>query len=107
MFSEVVQDTYKRFGIDFNADFSRFTSNDYPTFSDVYATIRGRLMSMTEQTQERDIMERLELKIRPITKELKFYFDGHTTISDDSDFMVFNIMTIHKNILLIILLKKI
>lgn len=91
MFSEVVQDTYKRFGIDFNTDFSHFTSADYPTFSDVYATIKGRLMSMTEQTQERDIMERLELKVRPITKELKFYFDGHTTISRDSDFMVFNI----------------
>ncbi len=91
MFSEIVQDTYKRFGIDFNTDFSRFTSADYPTFSDVYATIRGRLMSMTEQTQERDIMERLELKVRPIIKELKFYFDGHTTIRKDSDFMVFNI----------------
>ena len=91
MFSEVVQDTYKRFGIDFNTDFSGFTSKDYPTFSDVYATIKGRLMSMTEQTQERDIMERLELKIRPIVKELKFYFDGHTTINSDSDFMVFNI----------------
>ena len=48
-------------------------------------------MSMTEQTQERDIMERLELKVRPIIKELKFYFDGHTTIRKDSDFMVFNI----------------
>ena len=91
MFSEVVQDTYKRFGIDFNTDFSHYTSADYPTFSDVYATIKGRLMSMTEQTQEREIMERLELKVRPITKELKFYFDGHTTISTDSDFMVFNI----------------
>ena len=91
MFSEIVQDTYKRFGIDFNTDFSRFTSNDYPTFSDVYATIKGRLMSMTEQTQERDIIEKLELKIRPITKELRFYFDGHTTLSRDSDFMVFNI----------------
>ncbi len=91
MFSEIVQDTYKRFGIDFNTDFSKFTSNDYPTFSDVYATIRGRLMSMTEQTQERDIMERLELKVRPIIKELKFYFDGHTTIRKDSDFMIFNI----------------
>ena len=91
MFSEIVQDTYKRFGIDFNTDFSKFTSADYPTFSDVYATVRGKLMSMTEHTHERDIMERLELKIRPITKELKFYFDGHTTISKDSDFMVFNI----------------
>ena len=91
MFSDVAQDTYRRFGIDFNTDFSKFTSKDYPTFSDVYATIKGRLMSMTEQTNERDVMERLELKIRPITKELRFYFDGHTTIRRDSDFMVFNI----------------
>ena len=91
MFSEIVQDTYRRFGIDFNTDFSNYTSNDYPTFSDVYSTIRGKLMSMTEQTQERDIMERLELKVRPIVNELKFYFDGHTTITKDSDFMVFNI----------------
>ena len=91
MFSEVVQDTYKRFGIDFNTDFSNYTSADYPTFSDVYATIKGRLMSITDATQERDILERLELKVRPITKELKFYFDGHTTIRRDSDFMVFNI----------------
>ncbi len=91
MFSEVVQDTYKRFGIDFDTDFTGFTSQDYPTFSDVYATIRGRLMSMTDMTQERDIMERLELKVRPIVKELKFYFDGHTTITRGSDFMVFNI----------------
>ena len=91
MFSEVVQDTYKRFGIDFNSDFSHYTSADYPTFSDVYATIKGRLMSMTDMTQERDIMERLELKVRPLTKELQFYFNGHTTIRKNSDFMVFNI----------------
>ena len=91
MFSEIVQDTYKRFGIDFNTDFSKFTSADYPTFSDVYATVRGRLMALTEQTREKDIIQRLELKIRPLIKELKFYFDGKTTITADSDFMVFNI----------------
>ena len=91
MFSEVVQETYKRFGIDFDTDFTKFTSNDYPTFKDVYATIRGRLASMTEKTQEKDVMEKLELKIRPIVKELKYYFDGHTTISSDSNFIVFNI----------------
>lgn len=91
MFSEVVQETYKRFGIDFDTDFTKFTSKDYPTFKDVYATIKGRLASMTEKTQEKDVMERLELKIRPIVKELKYYFDGHTTISSNSNFIVFNI----------------
>ena len=101
IFSETVQDTYKRFGIDFNTNFSNFTSSDYPTFKDVYATIRGRLMAMPEKTHERDILEKLELKIRPIVKELKYYFDGHTTIEPRSNFVVFNIkelMNADKNI---------
>lgn len=91
LFSEIVQDTYKRFGVDFNTDFSSFKSEDYPTFKDVYATIRGRLMAMPDKTHERDILEKLELKIRPIVKELKYYFDGHTTIKPKSNFIVFNI----------------
>ena len=91
MFSEIVQETYRRFGIDFNSDFSQFTSKDYPTFKDVYATIRGKLNSMVEKTHEKDIMEKLEIKIRPIVKELKYYFDDHTTIKPNSSFIVFNI----------------
>lgn len=91
MFSEVVQDTYRRFGIDFNSNFYDYKPNDFPTFSDVYATIKGRLLSMTDRTQERMIMEKLELKIRPLTQELKYYFDGHTTVTSDTDFIVFNI----------------
>ena len=91
LFSDVVQDTYKRFNIDFDSDFSQFTSSDYPTFDDVYATIKGRLLSMPEKTRERDIMERLELKIRPLTKELRYYFNGHTSVQPTSDFIVFNI----------------
>ena len=91
LFTEVVQATYKRFGIDFDKDFYNYGPNDYPTFSDVYETIKAILMSMPEYTHERDIMERLELKIRPFTNELKYYFNGHTTIQHDSDFIVFNI----------------
>ncbi len=91
MFSEVLQDTYKRFKIDFNTDFTKLTSKDYPTFDHLYATIKGRLTSMTEATRERDVMERLELKIRPFTKELRYYFNGITTIKINSDFIVFNI----------------
>ena len=91
MFSEIVQDTYRRKGIDFNSNFSHYTANDYPTFSDVYETIKARLLSMTDQTQERAIMEKLELKVRPLTQELKYYFDGHTTVNPNTDFIVFNI----------------
>ena len=63
MFSEIVQKTYARFGITFNSDFSKYTVNDFPTFNDVYATISGMLTSMTEKTRERDILERLEIKV--------------------------------------------
>ena len=91
MFSEVVQDTYARFGINFNSNFSNYTSKDFPIFDDVYATIVGRLRSMTEKTRERDIMERLEIKVRPFTRELRYYFNGHTSIDSNGDFLVFNI----------------
>ncbi len=91
LFSEVVQDTYKRFKIDFDTDFTKLSRNDYPTFNDVYATIQGRLLSMVDATHERDVMERLELKVRPLVKELRYYFTGHTTIQINSDFIVFNI----------------
>ena len=91
VFSEMVQETYKRFGIDFNTDFTKFTSKDYPTFRDVYATVKGKITSMPEQNRERDILEHLELKMRPLIRELRFYFDGTTTISPKSNFIVFNI----------------
>ncbi len=91
LFSEVVQETYARYKITPESDFTKFKSEDFPTFDDVYATIKGRLLSMTEKTHERDIMERLELKIRPLTKELRYYFTGHTTLQIDTDFIVFNI----------------
>ena len=94
MFSEIVQETYRRFGISFESDFTKFSSNDYPTFKDVYATIKGKIIAMPEKTQEKDILEKLELKIRPLVKELKYYFDGHTTISPRSNFIVFNIREI-------------
>ena len=91
IFSEVIQETYKRFGIDFNTDFTRFTSLDFPTFRDVYATVRGKITAMPEQNREREILEALELKLRPLINELRYYFDGKTTISPKSNFIVFNI----------------
>lgn len=91
LFTEVVQDTYRRFGIDFNTDFYNFTADDYPTFSDVYKTIKTRLLAMTDHTHEKDMMEKLELKVRPLVNELRYYFDGKTTITHNSDFITFNI----------------
>ena len=95
MFSEVVQDTYKRYKIDFDSDFSQFKSEDYPTFDDVYATVKGRLLSMPDQSREKDVLERLELKIRPLIKELRYYFTGHTSLDiSNGEFVIFNIKEI-------------
>ena len=92
LFNEVVVETYQRFNINVNTDFRALKSEDYPTFSDVYKTIRGRILSYGEATHERDIMERLELKVRPLTfGGLEHYFDGHTTIKPKSNIIVFNI----------------
>ena len=92
LFNEVVVETYQRFNINIKTDFTKLTSEDFPTFSDVYTTIRGRILSYGEATRERDIMERLEIKVRPLVSGgLEHYFDGHTTISPKSNFVVFNI----------------
>ena len=92
LFNEVVVETYQRFNININTDFTKLTSEDFPTFSDVYTTIKGRILSYGEATRERDIMEKLEIKVRPLTfGGLEAYFDGHTTIAPKSDFIVFNI----------------
>ena len=95
LFNEVVIETYQRFNINVNTDFTQLKSEDYPTFSDVYKTIRGRILSYGEATNERDLMEKLELKVRPLTYGgLEHYFDGHTTITPKSNFIVFNIREI-------------
>ncbi len=91
LFIGIVQDTYERFGINFQTDFTKFRPNNYPTFSDVYATVYSKLTSITEKTHERDVLERLELKIRPFVRELKYYFNGHTSINSNTGFIVFNI----------------
>ena len=92
LFNEVVVETYQRFNINIKTDFTTLTSDDFPTFSDVYTTIRGRILSYGEATRERDIMEKLEIKVRPlVTGGLEHYFNGHTTISPKSNFIVFNI----------------
>ena len=91
LFIELALETYARFGMNYNSDFTRFASKDYPTFDHIYETIRGKLTSMTEMTHERDVMERLELKIRPFINELRFFFTGTTTIAPRSNFIVFNI----------------
>ena len=94
LFGEIALETYARFGIAYNTNFANYTSSDYPIMQDVYVTVTSKLVSMTEKTHERDVLERLELKLRPLVKELQYYFNGHTTIDTDNDYLVFNIKEI-------------
>ena len=92
LFNEVVMETYQRFNVNVNTDFTTFKKEDYPIFSDVYETVRGKILAYGEATAERTIMERLEMKLRPLVSGgLEFYFNGHTTIVPKSNFIVFNI----------------
>ena len=94
LFSEIVLETYARFGIAYNTNFSHYTSKDFPIMQDVYITVTSKLTSMREKTHERDVLERLELKLRPLVKELQYYFNGRTTINTNNDYLVFNIKEI-------------
>ena len=94
LFGEIVLETYARFGIAYNTNFANHTSKDYPIMQDVYVTVTSKLMSITEKTHERDVLERLELKLRPLVKELQYYFNGHTTIDTSNRHLVFNIKEI-------------
>ena len=94
LFGEIVLETYARFGIAYNTNFAHYTSQDYPIMQDVYVTVTSKLTSMTDKTHERDVLERLELKLRPLVKELQYYFNGKTTINSKSNYLVFNIKEI-------------
>lgn len=94
LFGEIVLETYARFGIAYNTNFSNYKSKDFPIMQDVYITVTSKLTSMTEKTHERDVLERLELKLRPLVKELQYYFNGRTTIDTSNDYLVFNIKEI-------------
>ena len=91
LFGEMALETYARFGIAYNTNFSNYKSKDFPIMQDVYITVTSKLTSLTEKTHERDVLERLELKLRPLVKELQYYFNGHTTIDVTNDYLVFNI----------------
>jgi len=94
LFGEIVLETYARFGIAYNTNFAHYTSKDFPIMQDVYITVTSKLTAMTEKTHERDVLERLELKLRPLVKELQYYFNGKTTIDTSNDYLVFNIKEI-------------
>ncbi len=91
LFSEMVLETYARFGIAYNTNFTHYKSEDFPIMQDVYITVASKLTTFTEMSHEKDVLERLELKLRPLVKEMQYYFNGQTTIDTSNEYLVFNI----------------
>lgn len=87
----VLLDTYERFKITKDTDFSKLSPRDYPTLNDLYATVKGRLLGLNEATEERDILDRLEKRVKVIIDDYSDYFVGHTNLENQSDFTVFNL----------------
>lgn len=90
VFGQIVLETYNRFNINNNSDFISLKPNMFPTFDDVYATIKGKLISMLEASKEREYIEKVESLIKVLTTTLRPLFTGHTTISMESKFIAFN-----------------
>ena len=89
MLEKVLVETYNRFNINNNTNFTGLTSEQYPVLDDLYATVRGKLVSMNDATPERASLDMLEHVLRPFTQELRGYFNGHTNIDITTDLVVF------------------
>ncbi len=90
--SKIIIEAYKRKGIDKNVDgkyktFNNYTSQDYPTFTTVYQVIQDMISvpALYEiSALEISTLEILKLKIYKIINQWGVYFDGTTSISNNS-----------------------
>ncbi len=87
---KVAIETYARFGISTATDFSTLTPNNYPVIDDLYATVRGKLVSLTQATPERNALDELEKILKPFTENLRGYFNGKTNIMTYSNCVSFD-----------------
>jgi len=90
MIERVLVETYARFNITNATDFTSLTPESYPVIDDLYATVRGKLVSMNEASAERNALDMLENALRPFTTDLRGYFNGHTSIDIYSDVVAFS-----------------
>ncbi len=84
--SEIVIKMYKRFNITFDTDFKTLNVTDYPILSDFDKQCEMEQESCTDEKHKRylNALDDLRMKLKPMLKEHKYYFDGHTTISRES-----------------------
>lgn len=90
----MLSETYHRYGIDKDSDFSRLTSKDYPILSDLYRIIEQKVENYDEEVRDAQahnhpVMYSLEqlkgvgLGLRSICiGAASRYFNGHTNLPD-------------------------
>ena len=75
---------YERFGITFDTDFRSLNYEDYPIMSDFDAQCQIEqeklAKSSSVHTRQLQAIDDLRMKLKPMLREHKYYFDGHTTI---------------------------
>ena len=82
--SDLVIAMYERFGITFDTDFRSLNYEDYPIMSDFDAQCQIEqeklAKSSSVHTRQLQAIDDLRMKLKPMLREHKYYFDGHTTI---------------------------
>ncbi len=81
--SDLVIKMYEKNNIDFNTQFKYLNATDYPILSDFYSICQNELLELNDITfiKRKEAIDDLIMKITPMLKEHKYYFDGHTTIN--------------------------
>lgn len=83
--SDIVVKMYERFNITFDIDFRSLKVTDFPIMSDFDEQCKLEQELINNEAKNRkklDSLDDLRLKIKSMLIEHKYYFDGHTTISN-------------------------
>lgn len=87
---------YEKFGINKEKPISELKSEDFPIFSDLVNSIDEEIQSLddTKNSLQIKLLEKLKLKLMPLTNEDQYYFNAHTNIPLDNRTIAFNIKSL-------------
>lgn len=86
--SEIVIKMYEQFNITFETDFRHLKATDYPIMSDFDKQCeieQEAIQETTKHSKKLEALDDLRMKLKPMLKEHKYYFDGHTSVSTQLD----------------------
>lgn len=96
---EILEETYKRFDIEWETDINKLKPTDFPVFSDLYSDI----LNHYEKNKDDKILQNLVAYLRSISIGAdSFIFNGHTDIEFDTDIIdldISNLLEGDENIL--------